>query len=51
MAEEKKVRCPYCKKVFLWKPVNVSGDVATVNLHCPYCKENLVLKKEMISKL
>ncbi|MBG0775314.1 MAG: hypothetical protein H0S85_02645 [Desulfovibrionaceae bacterium] len=51
MANETRVRCPYCKKVFLWKrPTILNPDTATINLSCPYCKERLVLKKDMIVK-
>lgn len=49
MAEEKKIRCPYCRKVFLWK-VELKSDNPHVNLGCPYCKEQLVLKRDMLMR-
>ena len=46
-----RVRCPYCKKIFLWKKKNIAGDTPAVNLQCPYCKEQLVIKREMLGKV
>lgn len=50
MALEKKVRCPYCQKVFLWRVKPLREGQGTVNLTCPYCKEQLALKKEALLK-
>lgn len=45
---EKRVRCPYCQKVFRCRIRSVTGENAVIDIVCPYCKEQLVIKKDMI---
>ncbi len=45
---EKKVRCPYCGKVFRCRIRSVSSEAGVIDMTCPYCKEQLILKKEMV---
>ena len=45
---EKRVRCPYCHKVFKCRIRTMSGNKSTIDLKCPYCKEQLMLKKDMV---
>ncbi|SIN73917.1 hypothetical protein [Halodesulfovibrio marinisediminis] len=47
---EKKVRCPYCGKVFRCRIRSISGEGRVIDLTCPYCKEQLILKTDMITE-
>ncbi len=51
MANESKVKCPYCKRVFLWKLKGSGSEKATVSISCPYCKEQLVLTRDMLRRM
>lgn len=48
MSDEKRIRCPYCQKVFKLRVKPMREDQKTVNLQCPYCKESLALTREML---
>lgn len=44
--KEVRVRCPYCKRVFLFKPKKhkaEGGPVRHRKTHCPYCDSPLIL--------
>lgn len=49
MSDEKRIRCPYCQKVFKLKVKPMRDDQKTLNLQCPYCKESLAITREMIA--
>lgn len=49
MSDEKRIRCPYCQKVFKLKVKPIRDDQKKLNLQCPYCKESLAITREMIA--
>ena len=50
---EIKVRCPYCRRVFLFKPkTHPKGESAPRHrkVHCPYCDSPLLLPVDIVNK-
>lgn len=53
MAEDTvKMRCPYCKNVFLAKKklFVFTDSQAQKTFKCPYCREQLVVTKQMVGR-
>lgn len=46
--DAKKVRCPYCCKVFLYRFKGVQGTAGTVSLVCPHCAETIALPRKAL---
>lgn len=43
-----KVRCPYCRKLFLYRCRGVQCPTGTVSLVCPHCAETIALPRKAL---